>query len=62
MNDIIYSVDGRQIVALPGFSAALYLHPPDETLHMEVVRGGRSECFSSFPPCNITTRKMILLF
>jgi serine protease Do len=39
VNDIIYSVDDRQIVGLPGFSAALYLHPPDEPLHLEVVRG-----------------------
>ena len=39
VNDIIYSVDERQIVGLPGFSAALYLHPPDEPLHLEVVRG-----------------------
>ncbi|MCU1269918.1 MAG: peptidase and chymotrypsin/Hap [Acidobacteriaceae bacterium] len=41
VNDIIYSVDGRQIVGLPGFSAALYLHPPDETLNMEVLRGAK---------------------
>jgi serine protease Do len=39
VNDIIYSVDNRQIVGLPGFSAALYLHPPDEPLNLVILRG-----------------------
>jgi len=39
LQDIIDSVDGHQIVGLPGFAAALYLHPPDEDLKLEVLRG-----------------------
>jgi serine protease Do len=37
--DIIDAVDGRQVFGLPGFTAALYLHPVDEDLNMEVLRG-----------------------
>lgn len=39
--DIIDAVDGRQIFGLPGFTAALYLHPADEDLRMDVLRGSR---------------------
>ena len=39
LQDIIDSVDGRQVVGLPGFAAALYLHPADEDLRLEVLRG-----------------------
>jgi serine protease Do len=37
--DIIDAVDGRQVFGLPGFNAALYLHPADEDLKMDVLRG-----------------------
>ena len=37
--DIIDAVDDRQVVGLPGFAAALYLHPADENLKLEVLRG-----------------------
>jgi serine protease Do len=37
--DIIDAVDGRQVVGLPGFAAALYLHPADENLKLEVLHG-----------------------
>jgi len=39
--DIIEGVDGRQVFGLPGLTAALYLHPADEDLEMEVLRGGQ---------------------
>ncbi len=38
--DIIDTVDDRQVVGLPGLAAALYLHPADENLKLEVLRGG----------------------
>jgi serine protease Do len=37
--DIIDTIDDRQVVGVPGFAAALYLHPPDEDLKLEVLRG-----------------------
>jgi serine protease Do len=37
--DIIDTIDGRQVLGVPGFAAALYLHPPDEDLKLEVLRG-----------------------
>ena len=39
LQDIIAAVDGHQVVGLPGFAAALYLHPADEDLKLEVLRG-----------------------
>jgi serine protease Do len=39
--DIVEAVDGRPVVGLPGFMAALYLHPADEDLKIDVSRGGR---------------------
>jgi serine protease Do len=39
--DIIDAVDGRQVFGLPGFTAALYLHPADVDLKMDVLRGPR---------------------
>ncbi|MDB6103788.1 MAG: peptidase and chymotrypsin/Hap [Gammaproteobacteria bacterium] len=39
LQDIIDTVDGRQVVGVPGFAAALYLHPADEDLKIEVLRG-----------------------
>jgi len=37
--DIVVSVDGRLIGTLPAFTAALYLHPLDEVIKLEVLRG-----------------------
>lgn len=31
----------RPVNGLPGLAAALYLHPPDEDLKLEVLRGGQ---------------------
>jgi len=39
LQDIVDAVDGHQVVGLPGFAAALYLHPADEDLKLEVLRG-----------------------
>jgi serine protease Do len=39
VRDVVYSVDGQQILGLPGFTAALYMHPSDEPLRLEVLRG-----------------------
>lgn len=39
LQDIIEAVDDRQIIGLPGFTAALYLHPANEDLKLEVLRG-----------------------
>jgi len=39
IQDIVVSVDGRPILGLPGLTAALYLHPPDEVVGLEVLRG-----------------------
>ena len=39
VQDIVVAVDGRPILGLPGLTAALYLHPPDEILSLEVLRG-----------------------
>src|SRR5579871_3926430 len=39
LQDIIDAVDDRPILGLPGFAAALYLHPADEDLKLQVLRG-----------------------
>ncbi|MGB8322250.1 MAG: trypsin-like peptidase domain-containing protein [Candidatus Acidiferrum sp.] len=39
LNDIILAIDGRQILGLPDVVMALYLHPPDRVLKMDVLRG-----------------------
>ncbi len=39
LRDIVLAVDGRPILGLPGLTAALYLHPPDEVVRLEVLRG-----------------------
>ena len=39
IGDIVVSADGRRIGTLPAFTAALYLHPLDEVLKLEVLRG-----------------------
>jgi serine protease Do len=39
VRDIVLTVDGRPIAGLPGLSAALYQHSPDENVAMCVPRG-----------------------
>jgi len=39
IGDIVISADGRLIATLPAFTAALYLHPLDQPLKVEVLRG-----------------------
>ena len=39
IGDIVVSADGRLIGTLPAFTAALYLHPLDEVIKLEVLRG-----------------------
>jgi serine protease Do len=38
VQDIVLTVDGRPITGLPGFSAALYQHPPNEEVTLTVLR------------------------
>src|SRR6266849_3566813 len=42
VQDVVIAVDGHPILGLPGLTAALYLHPPDEKLAVDVLRGSRS--------------------
>jgi serine protease Do len=46
IDDIVLAVDGRPILGLPDFIAALYLHPPDHVLRIEVLRGASSMSFN----------------
>jgi serine protease Do len=39
IGDIVVRADGRPIGTLPAFTSALYLHPLDESLKLEVLRG-----------------------
>jgi serine protease Do len=39
VQDVVVAIDGRPIPGLPGLVAALYLHPPDEAVRIEVLRG-----------------------
>jgi serine protease Do len=39
LNDIILAIDGRRILGLPDVIMALYVHPPDRVLKMDVLRG-----------------------
>ncbi|MGA7077569.1 MAG: trypsin-like peptidase domain-containing protein [Terriglobales bacterium] len=39
IGDIVLRADGRPIGTLPAFTAALYLHPLDASLKLEVLRG-----------------------
>jgi serine protease Do len=39
VGDIVVRADGRLIGTLPAFTSALYLHPLDEVLKVEVLRG-----------------------
>lgn len=39
IGDIVISADGRLIGTVPAFTAALYLHPLDQSLKLEILRG-----------------------
>jgi serine protease Do len=39
LTDIILAIDGRQILGLPDVVMALYVHPPDRVLKIDVLRG-----------------------
>lgn len=39
VGDVVFSVDNRQIADLHDFATALYLHAPDESLKLTVLRG-----------------------
>jgi len=39
IGDIVVRADGRMVGTLPAFTAALYLHPLDQPLKLEVLRG-----------------------
>jgi serine protease Do len=39
VKDIVITVDGQPIKTLPEFDLSLYLHPTDEVLTMEILRG-----------------------
>jgi serine protease Do len=39
VQDIVLAIDDHPILGLPDFNAALYLHPADQVLQIEVLRG-----------------------
>jgi serine protease Do len=39
LQDIVLAIDDRPILGLPAFTAALYLHPADQVLKMDLLRG-----------------------
>src|SRR5262249_39206186 len=42
VGDIVLSVDHHPIFGVPGCTAALYLHPLDQPVVMEIIRGNQS--------------------
>ena len=42
VQDVVLTVDTHPIMGLPGLTAALYLHPPDEELTVVVLRGSQT--------------------
>jgi serine protease Do len=40
VDDIVVAIDGRPILGTPDLMTALYLHPTDQVLKIEVLRGG----------------------
>jgi serine protease Do len=41
VQDIVVAIDGRPILGLPGLTAALYLHPADQVVRIDVLRGNQ---------------------
>ena len=37
--DVILAIDGRPMLGLSEFAAALYIHPPDQVLKINALRG-----------------------
>ena len=46
IDDIVLAIDGRRILGLPDFMAALYLHPADQVLKIDVLRGASRMSFN----------------
>ncbi len=46
VQDIVLAIDDRPILGLPDFMAALYLHPADQVLKIDVLRGMRRISFN----------------
>src|SRR5258706_298365 len=46
VEDIVLAIDDRPIPSLPDFMAALYLHPPDQILKIEILRGTNQMSFN----------------
>jgi serine protease Do len=42
IGDVVVSADDRRIDTLPGLTAAMYLHPLDQVMKLEVFRDGKS--------------------
>jgi serine protease Do len=43
--DVIVAVDGQPMLGLPGFTAVLCLHPPDQVLKIDLLRGTQKLSF-----------------
>jgi len=41
VQDVVLAIDGRPILGLPGLTAALYLHPADQVVRIDVLRGNQ---------------------
>jgi serine protease Do len=46
VEDIVLAIDGRTILGLPDLMNALYLHPPDQVLKIDVLRGMNRRSFN----------------
>ena len=42
---VILAVDGHPMLSLTGFDVALYQHPPDQAVKIDVLRGTRKLSF-----------------
>ncbi len=41
INDVVWAIDGRRIRTLPQLAASLYLHPTDQAMKLELLRGAQ---------------------
>src|SRR5712692_4772252 len=48
VDDIVLAIDGRPILGLPDFITALYLHPADQVLKIDMLRGVNPMSFNVF--------------
>jgi serine protease Do len=44
--DVVLDVDGHPMMGVTGFAAALYLHPPDQAVKIDVLRGTQKLSFN----------------